>query len=66
MGGAQGPSEAASPELHLGAVFLGLLFKGRHSPEGLVWGSGLCISNLKSCLKFPGSGLSAAKPWSLT
>lgn len=27
-----------------------------------VWGSGLCISNLKSCLKCPGSGLSAGRP----
>lgn len=35
MGGAQGPSEAAPPELHLGAVFLGLLFEGRRSSEGL-------------------------------
>ena len=34
---------------------------GSHS-EGLGWGSGLCISNLKSCLKCPGSGLSAGKP----
>ena len=62
VGGNQGPTEAAPPELHLGAVFLGLLFEGRDSSEGLGWGSGLCISNLKSCLKCPGSGLSAGKP----